>query len=236
MNDYNIIGNKYYEWMEDSPWNGIIGLELEKAVSQIYRNNNNTNYGWRHLDLCCGDGRWVDYVKNNIFIYDEPFDFSLGIDSCLDYIKKANDKYNNPNIVFGDADLKDESLWDLDSYYSRQFDDGYDFVSCIFGMFHFEPTEQIHLLMEINSILRTNGVLMFNVPRLPMDYVIENWQGWGEDTRVVSLGYYELYKPLLTAVGFTNIEDKTYTVNEGDRKFESTFIIASKSHGIEIES
>lgn len=99
---------------------------------------------YRLLDLGCGPGSMVEYLKHipNLEIY--------GIDISPAMLKIAREKY--PNITFLESDAED-----------LPFDDGYfDVVLCSGMLHHFPSLDPI--LLEIKRVLKDGGAFIAREP------------------------------------------------------------------------
>ena len=125
---------------------------LEKDYLPVLREKSNEIFrmleGKKILEIGCGTGNLLNLLQN--------YNFELhGSDYSKDYLTKA--KLKNPNIEFFQGDLTDTNMW---SKHQQVFDS----IICSEVLEHLE--DDLRALQIINSLLKTNGVLIITVPAL----------------------------------------------------------------------
>lgn len=117
---------------------------LQEKSTKIFR----MLEGKKILEIGCGTGNLLNLLQN--------YNFELyGSDYSKDYLSKA--KLKNPNIEFFPGDLSDTNMW---SKHQQVFDS----IICSEVLEHLE--DDLRALQIINSLLKTNGVLIITVPAL----------------------------------------------------------------------
>lgn len=96
--------------------------------------------GSRILDIGCGEGNTVAYLTDEL-----GMDVT-GIDSSKDMVKKANEKYPDLDIKFGEADFLEFSSFEFDAV----------LMECVLSVAYLK-TEVIH---EIYCVLKKGGKLI----------------------------------------------------------------------------
>ncbi len=123
---------------------------LEKDYLPVLRKKTNMIFkmleGKKILEIGCGTGNLLNLLSNH--------DFELyGSDYSKDYLIKAKQK--NPDIEFFQGDLTDTNMW-------SKHQQAYDSIICSEVLEHLE--DDLKALQIINSLLKTNGVLIITVP------------------------------------------------------------------------
>ncbi len=137
-----------------------IRKELKEFYNQIAENFSSTRkYWWRDLnfikkylksegkilDFGCGNGRLVDFLEGTELDY-------VGVDTSHKLIEIARKEYPSKSFV----KIEDEKRLPFD-------DNEFDMVFSIAVFHHFTPKMTDNALMEINRVIKKDGILILTI-------------------------------------------------------------------------
>ncbi|MDD5738891.1 MAG: methyltransferase domain-containing protein [Candidatus Pacebacteria bacterium] len=176
--DYNTIAQDFSRTRQN-PW-----LEIEFLFAENIEKNDKV------LDLGCGNGRYVDFIKKNKGQY-------YGLDNSEQLIKIAKQKYPQEDFQVGDA-------------LGLPFEDNFFDKIYSIAVLHHIPSKEFRLefLQESKRVLKNGGIFVLTV-----------WKPKDKQERGLGLVFFLKKIFGLSKLDFRDVVEPWFGNNEGERYF-----------------